>query len=194
MSNHISLFYPISLAGFVLVVIKMAETKNNQNPNRKTGQPARLYVKAAFVGYQRNKDTVRLQPTQGSLSVCVSVFCITICVCGRSLTDICIHSLSSPSLIIICTDPPQIQKNGIALLNIQGLNCREDTDFYLGKRVAFIYRADKARRNKKYRVIWGKVRRAHGNGGLVRATFRNNLPPIAMGSSTLRVMLYPSRV
>jgi large subunit ribosomal protein L35Ae len=100
-----------------------------------------------------------------------------------------------------------------------GVKTRDDTDFYLGKRVAFIYRAKKQVKGSRYRVIWGRVRRAHGalgrrsrgcvpspvpwgvcsrtpagghagNSGAVRATFRKNLPSNAMGS-TLRVMLYP---
>ena len=34
--------------------------------------------------------------------------------------------------------------------------------FYLGKKVAFVYRAQKEVRGSKIRVIWGKVTRPHG--------------------------------
>eukprot|EP00178_Gracilaria_changii_P019953 TRINITY_DN57922_c0_g1_i1.p1 TRINITY_DN57922_c0_g1~~TRINITY_DN57922_c0_g1_i1.p1 ORF type:complete len:123 (-),score=15.52 TRINITY_DN57922_c0_g1_i1:235-603(-) len=85
------------------------------------------------------------------------------------------------------------QKPSVSLIRIQGVNCREDTEFYMGKRIAYIYRAKTEKKNSRYRVIWGKVRCAHGNGGLVRATFQKNLPARAMGA-TVRVMLYPSRV
>merc|ERR1711934_45646 len=91
-----------------------------------------------------------------------------------------------------------------SLLRLDGVKSKEDTDFYLGKRVAYVYKASRARRvehrknakegeTTKIRVIWGRVCRPHGNNGVVRARFRKNLPPKSFGS-TVRVMLYPSRV
>lgn len=37
-----------------------------------------------------------------------------------------------------------------------------NSSFYLGKKVAFVYRAQKEVRGSKIRVIWGKVTRPHG--------------------------------
>jgi large subunit ribosomal protein L35Ae len=36
------------------------------------------------------------------------------------------------------------------------------TSFYSGKRIAYIYKAQKEVRGSKHRVIWGKVTRPHG--------------------------------
>jgi len=84
------------------------------------------------------------------------------------------------------------QSEQFALLKIKGVNDKKDTSFYFGKRVAYIFKAKNTRNNTRYRVIWGTIVKPHGNSGLVRAHFKPNLPPRAMGGP-VRVMLYPNR-
>lgn len=81
----------------------------------------------------------------------------------------------------------------VSLVKIEGVSTVKDAEFYLGKRVAFVYRASKEVRGSKIRVIWGKVTKTHGNSGVVRANFKKNLPPKTFGA-TVRVMLYPSNI
>merc|ERR1711937_414485 len=79
------------------------------------------------------------------------------------------------------------------LLKIDGVRTKEDAQFYFGKRVAYVYKAKKEVKNSKFRVMWGKIRRAHGNSGVVRAKFRKNMPPRAFGAPC-RVLMYPSSI
>lgn len=81
----------------------------------------------------------------------------------------------------------------VSLIQIEGVAAAKDAKFYLGKRIAYVYRAPKEIRGSKIRVIWGKVTRTHGNNGLVRANFKKNLPPKTFGAS-VRIMLYPSNI
>jgi large subunit ribosomal protein L35Ae len=118
------------------------KAKSEKRTQGRRGQPVRLYVKGAFIGYRR--------------------------------------SLSN-------------QYNHQALLAIDGVRSAAETSFYCGKRVAYIYRAHRVVKGSHYRVIWGRIASPHGNNGVVKAKFRNNLPPKALGAS-VRVMLYPSRI
>jgi len=79
------------------------------------------------------------------------------------------------------------------LVQIEGVGDTKAANFYLGKKVAFVYRAQREVRGSKIRVIWGKITRTHGNSGVVRAQFRRNLPPKSFGAS-VRIMLYPSSI
>lgn len=85
------------------------------------------------------------------------------------------------------------QRENTSLIEIENVKTKEDTAFYLGKRIAYVYRAQREINGSKVRVIWGKVMRTHGNSGVVKAKFAKNLPPRSMGASA-RVMLYPSRI
>ncbi|PRP77602.1 hypothetical protein PROFUN_00463 [Planoprotostelium fungivorum] len=80
------------------------------------------------------------------------------------------------------------QYNHTSLLKLEDVNTKEATEFYLGKRVAYSFRAPSG-----LKVIWGKITRAHGSSGAVRAKFTHNLPPKAI-SAQVRVMLYPSKI
>ncbi|KNC49994.1 60S ribosomal protein L33 [Thecamonas trahens ATCC 50062] len=81
-----------------------------------------------------------------------------------------------------------------SLLKLEGCNTRKATNFYVGKRVAYVYKGEKKDlKGSTTRYIWGKITRPHGNSGLVRAKFKRNLPPRSFGAP-VRVMLFPSNI
>jgi ribosomal protein L35AE/L33A len=67
-----------------------------------------------------------------------------------------------------------------SLIQIEGVNTKEEVAWYAGKRMAYIYKAKVKKQGSHYRCIWGKVTRPHGNSGVVRAKFKSNLPPKSM--------------
>ncbi|KAJ6252583.1 ribosomal protein L35A [Anaeramoeba flamelloides] len=85
------------------------------------------------------------------------------------------------------------QKTGTSLIKIIGVGTRKESEWYLGKKVAYVYNASRHHNGSNVRTIWGKITSSHGNSGIVRAKFKRNLPAIAMGKK-VRVMLYPSNI
>lgn len=51
---------------------------------------------------------------------------------------------------------------GTSLIKIENVDDSKAASFYLGKRIAYVYRGKTEIRGTKIRVIWGKVTRTHG--------------------------------
>eukprot|EP00122_Pirum_gemmata_P013472 Pgem_evm1s12546 len=80
-----------------------------------------------------------------------------------------------------------MQSCNTSLVKIEGVQSKEHVEYYLGKKIAYVYRGQTKKNGTTKRVIWGKVTRAHGNSGTVRAQFTSNLPANSIGE-TCRVV------
>lgn len=91
----------------------------------------------------------------------------------------------------------RVQEHQQSLVKIEGVLTKKDASFYYGKRIAYVYKGKRATKNKvtgkdtRYRVIWGRIMRAHGNSGTVRVKFTTNLPPHTI-SASCRVVCFCS--
>lgn len=124
---------------------------------------SRLYVRGTVLGYKR-----------WALAMDSSFLCII------SHQPLFYFTLSDSCCF--CFRSKSNQKENTSLIQIEGVNTKEEVAWYCGKRLAYIYKAKVKKEGSHYRCIWGKVTRPHGNSGVVRAKFRSNLPPKSMVS------------
>ena len=85
------------------------------------------------------------------------------------------------------------QHENTSLIKLENVPDKSSTAFYLGKKLCYVYKAHTKKQGTVYRTMWGKVTRAHGTSGVVRAQFKHNLPPTSIGGK-IRCMLYPSNI
>jgi len=76
-----------------------------------------------------------------------------------------------------------------ALLKIDGVQSKEEAEFYVGKKVA----APQKGKDKSLPPNMGTITQVHGNSGIVRAKFARNLPPVFLGQQ-VQVFLFPSTI
>lgn len=101
---------------------------------------------------------------------------------------------SPPPFVPSCVDSARTnQTNHTSLIKLENVNDKASADFYLGKKLCYVYKAKTKKKGTVFRTSWGKVTRAHGSSGVVRAKFKKNLPPSSMGGK-IRCMLYPSSI
>jgi large subunit ribosomal protein L35Ae len=93
------------------------------------------------------------------------------------------YSLYSKGRVLGYERAKRNQNENTSLIQVEGVQTPKDAQFYLGKRIAYVYRAKREVNGSKIRVIWGRVTRTHGGNGVVKAKFRSNLPPKTFGAS-----------
>eukprot|EP00127_Corallochytrium_limacisporum_P002835 Clim_evm14s142 gene=Clim_evmTU14s142 len=87
-----------------------------------------------------------------------------------------------------------VQQPNQTIIKIEGCKTKEAAQYYLGKRVAYLYNVHtkKATQKSMTRCLWGRIMKPHGSTGSVMVKFRKNINPRSFGASC-RVMMFPQR-
>ncbi|KAJ2300564.1 hypothetical protein IWW55_003935, partial [Coemansia sp. RSA 2706] len=74
---------------------------------------------------------------------------------------VCLCSLYSKGRFLGFKRGQRTQYEHTALIQLENVNSKEETSFYEGKRVAYLYRAPTAKKGTHIRCIWGRITRPH---------------------------------
>ena len=78
--------------------------------------------------------------------------CVCVCVCAYSSSRLYVRGL-----FLGYKRSKANQHTNTALLKLEHVECTKDATWYLGKRVAYVYKAKTEKQGSKFRCIWGKV-------------------------------------
>ena len=109
----------------------------------------RLYVPGSILGYKRYAPL----STQLDTVLCL----LTIEPCPRALQFSILTAGEDPRVAGFACRGKRTQYNSTSLIQINGVASKEEVDFYLGKRLAYVYKAKTLKKGTKFRVMWGKV-------------------------------------
>ncbi|ODO01462.1 hypothetical protein I350_06282 [Cryptococcus amylolentus CBS 6273] len=101
-----------------------------------------------------------------------------------------IHRLYTKGRIIGHKRGKRNSRPNQSLVQVEGVDSAEAARAYLGKRVAYVYKAKREINGSKVRVIWGRISRSHGGNGVVKTKFRTNLPAKTFGASCRIVSIH----
>ena len=146
----------------------------------------RLYVPGSILGYKRYAPP----STQLDTVLCL----LPLDALSWALQHSTLAAGEDPRVVGSACRGKRTQYNSTSLIQINGVASKEEVDFYLGKRLAYVYKAKTLKKGTKFRVMWGKVRHsAHRTTGQ-QGMFQANLQYFGMHSIyiALQPLLYGS--
>lgn len=110
----------------------------------------RLYVPGSILGYKRCAPL----STQLDTVLCL----LPLDALSWALQHSTLAAGEDPRAVGSACRGKRTQYNSTSLIQINGVASKEEVDFYLGKRLAYVYKAKTLKKGTKFRVMWGKVR------------------------------------